>query len=275
MDIWDRNLVDFDNGPVIIRNNKISITDPINWAVFGINLGGWWGQGVSNAVVEGNTITGWTATVVWSGPYGHHRRIINNDLSGAMAWQGAIDEAGRDGLIAGNTFGPTDIEFATNMFGAPWAANAITIIAQDPNQPLPVTGNVIMGNDFRLTGLSGWGYNAAGDLLTPGCVLLLSLVDMGWYAPWPGAEVTNNLVIEIGRFPRGTGGPKRQVLEFPVYAHDNRIVGHAGHGCDYSQLEAANPGIGRKIMEAGAKFMQLQQKKQAFVKQLMEEAKEH
>ncbi len=278
VDLWDRNLVDSDNGPVIVRNNEISLTDPLDWAVFGINLGCWWAQGISNAVVEGNTITGWAATAIASGFYGHNRRIINNDLSGVITWQGSINAMGSDGLISGNIFGPTDIEFVTNMFGAPWMATAITLVSQNPvwlgvPDTLPVTGNVITDNDFRLTELSGWGYDAAGNLVTPGCVLLLSTVDIGMNDPWPGAEVTNNLVKETGRFPRGTGGPKQQVLEFPVYAHHNRIVGHSAK--EYAQLEASNPGIGRKIKEAGAKFKEMQQKKQAFIKQLMEETKEH
>jgi hypothetical protein len=88
-----------------------------------------------------------------------------------------------------------------------------------------------------------------------------------------GAEVTNNLVKETGRFPAGTGGPKQQVLEFPVYAHHNRIVGHAAN--EYAQLEASNPGIGQKIKESGAKLMEMLKTKQAFIKQLMEETEEH
>jgi hypothetical protein len=279
VDLWDRNLVDFDNGPVIIRNNAISLATPLNYAIFGIDVGTWWSQGVSNAVVEGNAITGWAATAISTGFWGHNRKIINNDFSGVMTWQGTILVSAKDGLIAGNTFGPTDIEYATNMFGMPWLADAINLLSQDPfwlgvhPQPLPVTGNIIRDNDFRLTQLWGWGYDAAGNLATPGCVMLFSTVDLGWNDPWPSAEVTDNLVKETGRFPAGTGGPKQQVLEFPVYAHHNRIVGHAAD--EYAQLEASNPGIGLKLKEAGATLMQVQQKRQAFIKELMEEAEEH
>ena len=280
VDIWDRNLVDYDNGPVIIRNNEISITAPlVFWDDAGISLGTWWAQGVSNAEVEGNTITGWGCYAIVAAFYGHNRKIINNDLSGMIAWSGSITAMGRDGLIAGNILGPTDIEFATSMFGAPFIANAINLLSQDPvwlgdhPQPLPVTGNVITDNDFRLTGLKGWGYDASGNLASPGCVMLFSTVDMGANDPWPGAEVTNNLVKETGRFPAGTGGPKQQVVEFPVYAHHNRIVGHAAN--EYAQLEASNPGIGQKIRESGAKFMQLQQKKQAFIKELIKGSEDH
>ena len=85
--------------------------------------------------------------------------------------------------------------------------------------------------------------------------------------------MTDNLIKETGRFPAGTGGPKQQVLEFPVYAHHNRIVGHAAN--EYAQLEASNPGIGQKIKESGAKFMEMLKTKQAFIKQLMEETEEH
>ena len=132
-----------------------------------------------------------------------------------------------------------------------------------------MTGSVLDENGFRLTGLEGWGYDAAGNLLNPDCIMLFSSVDVGWQGPWHGAEVTDNLVKETGRFPAGTGDPKQQVLELPVYAHHNRIVGHAAD--EYAQLEASNPGIGQKIRESGAKFIEMLQTKQAFIKQLMRE----
>jgi hypothetical protein len=244
-----------------------------------INFGGSYGEGISNAVIEGNTITGWGMGAISVLFYGHNRKIINNDLSGMTTWQGFITAAGRDGLIAGNILGPVDKDFATSE-GSLGVATAIAVFSQDPfwlgvyPQPLPVTGNVIMDNDFRLTGLKGWGYDAGANPLamTPGCVLLFSTVDV--FGDWlPGGEVTNNLVKETGRFPRGTGGPKQQVLEFPVHAHDNRIVGHAAN--EYAQLEASNPGIGQKIKESGAKFMEMLKTKQALIKQLREEAEKH
>jgi hypothetical protein len=59
----------------------------------------------------------------------------------------------------------------------------------------------------------------------------------------------------------GTGGPKQQILEFPVYAHDNRIVGHAAD--EYAQLEASNPGIGQKIKESMANSVLLMKNRRA------------
>ena len=280
VDVWDINLVDYDNGPVIVRNNEISITPPLIDEYPGaIDFGGWYGEGISNAVIEGNTITGWGMGAIAVLFYGHNRKIIDNDLSGMTTWQAFIQAAGGDGLIAGNILGPVDKDFAASQ-GMLGLANAISVFSQDPfwlgdhPQPLPVTGNVITDNDFRLTGLKGWGYDAGADPLTmtPGCVLLFSTVDV--FGDWlPGGEVTNNLVKETGRFPAGTGGPKQQVLEFPTHAHHNRIVGHAAN--EFAQLEASNPGIGQKIKESGAKFMEMLKTKQAFIKQLMEETEGH
>ncbi len=278
VEVWNRDLVDFDNGPVIIRNNRIGLaSELISPFICGIALGDWYIEGVSNVVVEGNTFSGWATIGVFSAYYGSNHKILNNDFSGLTTWQGPVVTMGRDGLIAGNIIGPSDKAFAA-QFGLPWIASGIGIISQNPNpgvwpDTLPVTGNVLTNNDFRLTGLAGWGYDAAGDLLTPGCVMLLSSADVGWNDPWPGAEVTDNLVKETGRFPAGTGGPKEQVLELPVYAHHNRIVGHAAN--EYAQLEGANPGIGQKLKEAGLKFVQMLQEKQAFIKQLMEETEAH
>lgn len=278
VEVWDRALVDFDNGPVIIRNNRIGLaSELISFNAVAIDLGFWYVEGISNVVVEGNTFSGWATIGVISAFYGSNHKILNNDFSGLTTWQGAVGTMGRDGLIAGNIIGPSDKAFAA-QFGLPWIATGILIVSQNPNpgvwpDTLPVTGNVMTGNDFRLTGLASWGYDAAGDLLTPGCVMLLSSADVGWNDPWPGAEVTDNLVNETGRFPRGTGGPKQQVLEFPTHAHDNQIVGHAAN--EYAQLEAENPGIRQKIKDAGVKFMEMLSEKQAFIKQLREEAEEH
>ncbi len=273
VDVWDKTLVEFDNGPVIIRNNEIRVASTLlNPYPSIIAIGYGYGEGISNAVVEGNVISGWGAVGVMDGYYGRNRKIVNNDLSGLTTWEGAIVHMGRDSLIAGNILGPTDKAFAAAM-GMPWMAMGITIISQQPNlawpKTLPVTGNVIMNNDFRLTGLTGWGYDAAGGIITPGSVMLMSTADWGWV----GAEVTNNLVKEVGRFPEDTGGPKQHILELPVHARHNRIVGHAAD--EYALLEAANPGIGQKIKESGAKYMELLLNKQAFDKELLKEMEQH
>jgi len=164
------------------------------------------------------------------------------------------------------------------LMGVPFLAAGVVMWSANPNpgvlpDTLPVTNNISMDNDFRLTGLKGWAYDVASNFTSSGCVLLASTGDFGWNAPWPGIGVIDNLIKETGRFPRGTGGPKQQVLEFPIYAHHNRIVGHAAN--EYAQLEAANPGIGQKIKESAATFMELLQNKLALNKQLLEETEGH
>jgi Right handed beta helix region len=273
-ELWNSFAGDPDNGPVIIKNNEISMgPDLLSIWTCAIDLGNAYGLGVSNAVIEGNVITGYAGNgigVLW---YGHNRKIINNDLSGLTTWMAQIATRGREDLIANNVLGPVDEEFAALM-GFPYLANGITILANKPPGqfavPLPVTNNVSTDNDFRLTGLNGWAYDAAGNFSSSGCVMLISGQDIGW--PGPSIEVTDNLVNETGRFPVGTGGPRQQVLEFPVMAHHNRIIGHAAD--EYAQLEAANPGLGQKIKESMAKFMEMQLNRQAFDKELMKEIEE-
>ena len=278
VDVWDRNLVDFDNGPVIISNNEISITPPL-LDIYGdaIIIGLYWAEGVSNAVVEGNVFKGYFSDAIACGFYGRNRKIMNNDMSELTTWQAAIWTLGRGDLIADNVLGPVDREFAASL-GMPWVASGIVIWSLNPSPGtwpdlLPVADNVATDNDFRLTGLKGWALDAAGNWLSTGCVLMITTPDLGWQPYWPGCAVTNNLVKETGRFPAGTGGPNQQVLEFPTHAHHNRIIGHAAN--EYAQLEASNPGIGQKIKESGAKFMQMLQAKQAFIKKLMGEEKQH
>ena len=269
--IWDpAKGVDQDNGPVIIRNNEINI----NWTFcWGIDLGGDFATGVSNAVIEGNVITGYGDAGILGWSYGHHRKIINNDLSALTTLEPNILDCGRGDLIAGNVLGTTDPETAASVLGYSFTSTGIWLAAANPAalfglnlpEPLPVTNNILMGNDYRRSGFKGWATDASGKAASFGCVLLVSWADLVALPPWQGAEITNNLVMEVGLFPRGTGGPKQQILEFPVYAHGNRIIGHAAN--EYAQLEAANPGIGRKIKESIANSVLLMKNRRASVRQ--------
>jgi hypothetical protein len=269
-EVWNPygGLLDLDHGPVIVRNNEINMGPIVISYPTAINAGEFWGYGVSNLVISGNIITGYSYGGIVAGWTGRGRKIVNNDLSGLTTSGPQICTNGREDLIADNILGPLD-----TVYGSP----GILVEAWDPGygypSPLTVTKNTCMNNDFRLTGLKGWAYDAATGVLTPGCVLLESDVDFYSEAPWPGDEVTDNLIKETGRFPRGTGGPKQQVLEFPVLAYGNRIVGHAAN--EYAQLEAANPGIGQKIKASGAKFKEMLLNEIALNKEMLKQMGAH
>ena len=254
VDLWDPNEGDPDNGPVIIRNNRIGISsDMINPFIWPIDLGYWYGSGVSNVLVEGNVLSGTVCDGIVAWSYGHGRKIVNNDLSRLTTIESHIMTSGRRDLIAGNKLGPVDQSlvygnaFATGI--VLYAQNAVPWGFPGP-EPEAVTGNTVMFNDFRLTGLPGWTLGGTYGLATMGCVLLLSCVDMPFgIGYWPGCEVTGNLIMELGRFPAGTGGSGAQVLEFPIYAHDNTIF---GRGWGAPAAPSANPGMGQALRSAAA-----------------------
>jgi hypothetical protein len=237
-----------DHGPVAVRNNRILISsDTPNPYIWGISLGtGYFGCAISNTLVEGNVITGRVCDGILAFPYGHNRKIVNNDLSGMTAFEGQIYAEGRRDLISGNKLGPVDttgeygnsFSFGIGLLALDWSPY---YPGADP-EPEPVTRNAVMFNDYRRTGLKGWAIDAGGNFTSMGCILLLSGVDMGWSEWWPGCEVTGNLIWELGRFPAGMGGPGRQVLEYPAYAHDNFIFGQSAGGD--MRLAAAAQGAG-------------------------------
>jgi len=109
--------------------------------------------------------------------------------------------------------------------------------------PLPLQNCSVVDNDYRGTGCSGWSQDN-------GCIFLASDGDVVWNTG-EGAEVRNNLVSEIGRFPQGTGGPRNQVLEIKIgpnpLVHDNRIVGLPANFI-------SDPGIGQRLKNARLHF---------------------
>jgi hypothetical protein len=251
---------DIESGPVIVKNNRIQISSdtPIPY-IWGISLGTFYfGCAINNAVVEGNVITGHVGDGIVMAMYGHGRKVLNNDLSGMTAAECQIWDMGRRDVISGNKLGPVE---TTGEYGNPLSFG-IGLIASDwpdwyppglGSDPEPVTKNLLMFNDYRKTGLKGWTLDAAGNIASMGCVLLLSFVDMGWLDWWPGCEVTGNLIWEIGKFPPGQGGPNRQVLEYPIHAHDNKILGQTPGA--FSLL--ASPGLvsGRASKASGTSTM--------------------
>jgi len=243
-----------DHGPVIVRNNTVRISsDTPNPYVWGISLGtGWFGCAINNAIVEGNVITGRVCDGIVALPYGHGRKIVNNDLSGMTAFEAQIYTQGRRDLISGNKLGPVETSRELGNF----FSTGIALIAMDCSfyypgavpDPEPVTKNVLLANDYRKTGLEGWAFDATGDFASMGCVLLLSGVDAGWNDWWPGAEVTGNVIWETGRFPAKGAALGPQVLEYPIYAHDNFIFDQGAGG--HWRLAAAGRGNG--VMSRGA-----------------------
>jgi hypothetical protein len=256
-----------EHGPVTVRNNRIQISsDTPNPYVWGISLGtGYFGCAINNTLVEGNVITGRVCDGIVALPYGHNRKIINNDLSRATAFECQIYADGRRDFISRNKLGPVE---TTGEYGNPLSWG-IGLLALDYSGwfpgagPEPVTKNVLLANDYRRTGLKGWALDPGGNFVSMGCVLLLSGVDLGWFDWWPGCEVTNNVVWEIGRFPAGTGGPGSQVLEYPIYAHDNFIFGLEAGG--NAGLHAVAPSIGLKAREAAAAFRRILIQKRAAI----------
>jgi hypothetical protein len=253
--IWNVLEGDRAHGPVLIKNNYVHGKEEFNFAT-GIDTGNcnafpW--SGTNNAVVENNVMAGRLAAGLRGGWFGHGRRIVGNDLSALTTWQFQIALAGSDDVALDNILGPLDVEMALG-FGVGFMASGIAIWSNAPwgipPIPPPTTNNVCTRNDFRLTGLPGWRMDPATNTPYGGCILLASAAD--FWPGFPANEVTDNLVKETGRFPRGTGGPKQQVLEYPVMAHDNRIIGHAAN--EYVQLKPGQPLIGSKIMRFGAGF---------------------
>jgi len=94
-------------------------------------------------------------------------------------------------------------------------------------------GPVMMKNDYRLI--------ESGGTASRSAILLASENDLK-AVTGVGGEVKNNLIIETGRFPQGTGGARSniEILIGLPYVHDNRIVGEPAS-------EIQDPGIGATV----------------------------
>lgn len=227
------NLADWgDNGPVTIRGNTITISNPYQqegWCTNGIDIGVS-SSGLNHSLVADNVLRGEACGGIWKYPYGHDNSIIENDLSGltTLDWQILV--------TAGNT------TVARNVFGRAQRARAglMSWNFHPPftPMPLPVQNCIFTDNDYTLAGCPGWSQGI-------GCIVLTSvadLVDLDW-----GTEVRNNLINETGKFPAGTGGPSNQVYERIVgpnpLVQDNRVVGLPANF-------VFDPGIGQRLKNA-------------------------
>jgi hypothetical protein len=254
-------------GPVIIEDNFIQIASEELWPgyTWGIDLGGDWWLGTSNAKVINNTIKGNDLYAgIFASWYGSKRLILSNDLTGATSRGVQIcDIGGTQDLIAFNRLGPVSFEMA-QAAGDPYFGTPIALWSSQPDPSLPVIGpttnNVLIGNDYRLTGRPGWKFDAAGTLLDTGCVILASATDV-YFPYWYGSDVTNNMVLEAGMFPRRTGGSSNQVLELPVHAYGNYILG--GGFTLGIQINALNSVASLTANALGAKLVQTVNAKRA------------
>jgi parallel beta-helix repeat protein len=232
---WNaKNGLDQDNPPVLVKNNRFEIRYPFpeqpNWSLrtCGIMLG-IGSMGINNVTVHSNKISGTTTQGVYVNSYCRNNLIEGNDLSGLGTWSTQMTLLGRETVVKNNILG-----FANRIPGFSYGVE-LASLQPDATMPMPyATENcVLFENDYRHTGLLGWSDE------TNGCIAIHSYADLGGL----GTEVKNNLVFEIGRFPRGTGGAQEQVYELKTSSglvHDNRIVSFPGKCLRY-------PGIGWRL----------------------------
>jgi len=226
--IWGRS--PYSNNPTVnIKNNKIFIYS--GWGVYLYNS--------FNFRVEENIFrsvgSSVEAGVIFTSGC-RNNIIVNNDFSELTTWDTQILLLGENNLVEGNIFGPSKGE-GPNLSYRPTAVVLMSIGSD------PTFNCTLMNNDYRGCQLPGWSYDEIGNLMG-GCVLILN----------NGNGVYNNLVNETGRFPEGTGGPKKQVVEIPdPNVYNNRVIGHRANEIAY--LEDEYPGIGQRIKESREDMM--------------------
>jgi len=210
--------------PTTIRNNAISDCLIPIWL-------GSSGEASVNHLVTENTISGSCGFGIALYAYGLNNKIIDNDLSmGSFAWEQILIE-GPGHTVANNTFGassgswPAVAIYATNDYHA-----------YPDSVPHDTYGVVLMENDYRNTGLPGWEYGI-------GCIQ----IGLNWNPDGiTPRKVRDCLIKEEGRFPEGSGGARKHIMNLvpPVgVSENNRIVG-------YPAYNVFDPGIGQRMKEA-------------------------
>jgi hypothetical protein len=210
--VLDENGNQGENPPLNIIGNIIETIFPASteYQGMGLWLGGMGNSGINNVTVEGNKISGVAWAGIFKSEWGEDNIFRANDLSGLTTSWAQIASWAPKTTISANKFGfsnftpgvSTALELASNL--------------EYPVAPLPpaVTECLLKMNDYRKTGLPGWG---AG---TSGCVHVFSYGDKGGV----GAEVKNNTIRE-GVFPAGTGVAEQVLVEWSSLVHDNKILG--------------------------------------------------
>jgi hypothetical protein len=222
-----------DNGPVTISGNLITCLPALPGQILSAVQLGRSASGLNNSIVSNNSLRGECVLGITKWPYGSNNAIIDNDLSELTTQWEQIGVQAHDTTVVNNILGKTIEPPALFV----WSVNQHPYPDPlDTPMPLPVENCTIMDNDYTLTGLPGWSEGG-------GAIMVASDADLGWV--WGvGTEVRNNYIYETGRFPEGSGSPKKHVFEMIVepdpLVHDNRIVGlPANHSAD--------PGLGQII----------------------------
>jgi len=213
--------LDQDNPPVLVTGNCIDMhieDGPSDYSV-GISIGNSTGAFTSNTLVAGNTLTGTLATGLIIGPYGEKNVLAGNRLSALTTWDAQIAAmGGKNCLIKGNVLGPANSGMHPD--GVALLLTSDRIFSGAP-MPGPTEKNIIMGNDYRLTGLPGWSDGLEGDDF--GCIAIYSMADLLEDAEM-GTEVRYNFIKETTKFPAGTS-PREQIFKWTEsgLVHDNTI----------------------------------------------------
>ena len=215
--------VDQSNPPVTICDNVVDMRYPVgDFAHQAIEIWlGATGAGLSNVSVLRNRLCGKAMVGIDRNEFGHKSLIMGNILSGLTSWETQIGVWARETAVIGNVLGPSN--------ALPGYSEAVELSSRSEfggtPAPLPIEKCILSQNDYRGTGLPGWG---AG---TSGCIHIFSAADKGGM----GTEVRNNAVCEAGMFPKGTRVQQQVWLESSGLVHDNYVLGISppfAHGPD-------------------------------------------
>ncbi|MHA2250732.1 MAG: hypothetical protein ACXAD7_10230 [Candidatus Kariarchaeaceae archaeon] len=192
-------------------------------------------SGTNNALVEYNTWIGTGLGGIEISPYTNNAIIQYNDFSEITTSTSQIRVAGSNNVIVGNVLGKVVPQDVLAMFGWPFFATGIEVININYHPPWTPSwdteNNVIMHNDYRNTDLPGWSFDADGNILTYGSIVIFDYNAILETVPplysTSGLACRNNFVFEVGRFPDDTGGPKQQIwIVESELVYDNRVIGY-------------------------------------------------
>jgi hypothetical protein len=218
--------------PTTIRNNFFDCY------VLAVWLGEGGGISVNHRVIE-NTITGsalWGG--IWMTPFCMYNTITSNDLSGFSSTYEQISVPGVGHKVTHNILGSSAASVYPPVL--------IYSINEDGGFAVPhdTYGIVVMKNDYRNTDVPGWETGL-------GCIMIGENFNPN--PAFPLRKVRDCLIFEEGRFPEGTGGASKQILDLlppDGVSENNRIVGHPA-------CYILDPGIGQTMKEVREELMML------------------
>ena len=200
----------------------------------------WLGEGgaasINHRVTE-NTIIGsamWGG--IWMTPFCMYNTIVNNDLSDFTCTFEQLSIPGVGHKVADNILGSS----ADSVY----PPVLIYSINEDGGFAVPhdTYGIVVMKNDYRNAEVPGWNTGL-------GCIMLGENFNPN--PAFPLRKVRDCFIFEEGRFPKGTGGASKQILNLLPpggVSENNRIVGHPAN-------YIVDPGIGQIMKEAREELM--------------------